>query len=299
MTFQMTKMVAVYALAAMMVVAVTASSNAGAQEFQQPAQTQPNAASQSNAATTASTNGSQLDAQHIYETGSITADSDVKTLVITIPDNAGTESSAWEGFLPSNATVVVGTNVVVLNADVNATYTITMSGAGENQSATQAVPYQNSTAFPLNETGEYTFTDRATQISATVSVVENASTTDDPITNASRSAMGLFVAPSSAKSAFEGHLNNLGFNAVSTYNFSGTQNASAAETATANASGSATASADNATADSSGEMTLFVWTQQVSHPNTIDGRLASKVRILEEVLYPGDAIKQNTTMPAG
>ena len=296
MTFQMTKMVAAYALAAMLVVAVTASSNAGAQEFQQPAQTQPNATSQSNATTTASTNGSQLDGQHIYETGSMTADSDVKTLVITIPDNAGADSSAWEGFLPSNATVAVGTNVVVLNADVNATHTITMSG-GENQSATQAVPYQNSTAFLLNETGEYTFTDQATQISATVSVAENDST-DDPVTNEFRSAVGLFVAPSSAKSSFEGHLNNLGFNAVSTYNFSGTQNTSAIATTTANASGSTTASAGNTTAGS-GEMTLFVWTQQVSHPNTIDGRLASKVRILEEVLYPGDAIKQNTTMPAG
>lgn len=64
MTIQMTKMVAVYALAAMMVVAVTASSNAGAQEFQQPAQIQPNATSQSSVA--ASTNGSQLDGQHIY-----------------------------------------------------------------------------------------------------------------------------------------------------------------------------------------------------------------------------------------
>ena len=289
MTLQMTKMVAAYALAAMLVVAVTASSNAGAQEFQQPARTQPNATSQSNATTTASTNGSQLDGQHIYETGSITADSDVKTLVITIPDNAGADSSAWEGFLPSNATVAVGTNVVVLNADVNATHTITMSG-GENQSATQAVPYQNSTAFLLNETGEYTFTDQATQISATVSVAENDST-DDPVTNEFRSAVGLFVAPSNAKSSFEGHLNNLGFNAVSTYNFSGTQNASAAETTTTNASGNAAAG--------SGEMTLFVWTQQVSHPNTIDGRLASKVRLLEEILYPGDAIKQNNTVPTG
>jgi plastocyanin len=294
MTFQVTKMVAVYALAAMMVVAVTASSNAGAQEFQQPAQTQPNATSQSSVA--AYTNGSQLDGQLIYETGSITADSDVKTLVITIPDNAGADSSAWEGFLPSNATVAVGTNVVVLNADVNATHTITMSG-GENQSAAQAVPYQNSTAFLLNETGEYTFTDQTTQINATVNVAENASTTDDPITNEFKSAVGLFLAPSSAKSSFEGHLNNLGFNAVSTYNFSGSENASAAETTTTNASDNATTSTGNITA-SSDEMTLFVWTQQVSHPNTIDGRLTSKVRILEEVLYPGDAIKQNNTSPA-
>lgn len=67
-------------------------------------------------------------------------------------------------------------------------------------------------------------------------------------------------------------MNNLGFNAVSTYNFGGTQNVSTVETTTSNASG-------NSTGNSS-DMTLFVWTQQISHPNTIDGRLASKVRLL-------------------
>jgi plastocyanin len=289
MTFHNARaVIAAYAMAAMLVVAVTGS--ASAQQLQQPPQIQPNATSTANTTSTVSTEGSQLDAQQIYETKSITTDLDVKTLVLTIPDNAGTDRAAWEGFLPSNATVVSGTTVVVLNADVNATHTITMSG-GEANESTEAVPYQNLTAFLLNETGQYTFTDRATQINATVDVVENTSATDDPVTNEVRSAVGLFVAPSSAKSEFEGHLNNLGFNAVSTFNFSGTQDAATTGTASANAS------AGNTT--TSGEMTLFVWTQQVSHPNTLDGRLASKVRLLEEILYPGDAIKQNNTIPTG
>jgi hypothetical protein len=80
---------------------------------------------------------------------------------------------------------------------------------------------------------------------------------------------------------------------VSTFNFSGTEDASVSETTTVNAS------TGNTTTAGSGEMTLFVWTQQVSHRNTLDGRLASKVRLLEEILYPGDAIKQNNTIPTG
>ncbi|HXV46503.1 MAG TPA: hypothetical protein VD736_07520 [Nitrososphaera sp.] len=285
MTFQNARaMIAAYAMAAMLIVAVTSS--ASAQQLQQPPQMQPNATS------TVSTEGSQLDAQQIYETKSITADSEVKTLVLTIPDNAGTDRAAWEGFLPSNATVVSGTTVDVLNADVNATHTITMSG-GEANESTEAIPYQNSTPFLIDETGQHTFTDRATQINATVDVAENTSATDDPVTNEVRSAVGLFVTPSSAKSEYEGHLNNLGFNAVSTFNFSWTEDASVSETTTANAS------TGNTTTTGSGEMTLFVWTQQVSHPNTLDGRLASKVRLPEEILYPGDAIKQNNTIPTG
>jgi hypothetical protein len=192
----------------------------------------------------------------------------------------------------------------VLNADVNVTHRVSMSGEGVNQSATEAVPYQNSTAFPLNETGQYTFTDEAAQLTGTVNVVENSTTEDDPITDETRSAVGLFVAPSSDKDRFETQLSDLGFNAVSSFDFSAAENASPAA---ANAGGNANVSADNSTTSSgnttavgdSGEMTLFVYTQQVSHPNTLDGRLASKVRALEDTLYPADAIKQSNTIPAG
>jgi len=273
--------IAAFALAAILAIAITAGS-ATAQQLQQPLQTQPNRTSIN---TTISTEGSQLDAQKIFESKSITVDSDVKTLVLTIPDNAGTDKAAWAGFLPSNATVVAGTNVVVLNADVNVTHTVRMSGA--NQSI-ETIPYQNSSAFLLEEPGQYTFTDRAAQINATVNVVKDDSVSEDPVTNENRTAVGLLIVPSSAKSHYEPHLNTLGFNAVSSFNFTGAEHPQVTGTTTAGTSGNATAGNE--------DMTLFVWTQQISHPHTLDGRLASKVRIAEDLIYPDGAVKQTNTM---
>jgi hypothetical protein len=305
MTLQKTRTAAAFALAAMVLAVVATAGSAGAQEFQQQPQTQPNATSAGNATVPQAASGSALDAQQIYETGSISTDSDVKALVISIPDNAGTERAIWEGFLPSNASVATGTNVIVLNTDVNVTHRVSMSGEGVNQSATEALPYQNSSAFLLNETGEYTFTEEAAQLTGTVNVVENDTTEDDPITDETRSAVGLFVVPSSEKNRFEAQLSDLGYNAVSSFDFSRAEDESAAaadssDNASASTDDGTTTSAGNTTdAGSSGEMTLFVWTQQVSHPNTLDGRLASKVRALEDALYPADAIKQSTAVPAG
>jgi hypothetical protein len=255
--------------ATLLVVAVT-TSPAGAQ----PVQTQ----SQAN-------NGGDLDAQQIYNTGNVTVDPDVKTLVITIPDNAGTDRSVWDGFLPSHATVALGTVVVLLNADVNATHIITVTNDGTGQSTTDLIPYQNTSAYRLDAPGDYTLTDQAAGIRGTVSVVENATLADNPVTDATRPAVGLFIAPTDSYSDFESHLNTLGFNAVSSHNFTATQQSAEA------GQGSA-----NGTPESGNEnMTLFVWTQQVSHPNTIDGRLASKVRTLEGLLYPDEMVKQGST----
>jgi hypothetical protein len=307
MTLQKTRTAAVFALAAMVLAVVATAGSAGAQEFQQQPQTQPNNATSSagNATVPQAASGSALDAQQIYETGSISTDSDVKALVISIPDNVGTERAIWEGFLPSNASVATGTNVVVLNTDVNVTHRVSMSGEGVNQSETEALPYQNSSAFLLNETGEYTFTEEEAQLSGTVNVVENDTTEDDPITDETRPTVGLFVVPSNEKNRFEAQLSDLGFNAVSSFDFSRADDESAAaadssDNASASTDDGTTTSAGNTTdAGSSGEMTLFVWTQEVSHPNTLDGRLASKVRALEDALYPADAIKQSTAVPAG
>lgn len=242
------------------------------------------AASAQLAEETIAVNNSNFDAQQVYETNSLTADSDVKTLVITIPDNAGLDGP-WEGFLPSNATVAIDTTLVVLNADVNTTHTVTVSNAETGQSVTRELPYQNTTGILLESPGEYMISDEEAQISGIVEVVEDSVLANDPITNASKPAVGLFIAPASVKSYFEAHLNRLGFNAVSSYNFStgaAAQNISQLETE------------DNNNPDSSGQeemMTLFVWMQEVAHPNTIDGRLASKVQTLEEALYPDDAVK--------
>src|SRR5262245_13976479 len=140
MTLQNTKMVVSFVLADLMLTAaMSANSSASAQQ----------SATQSDAAALVQ-GSSRLNAQQIYRTDSITADSDVKTLVITIPDNAGTGESAWRGFLPSNATVASGTTLVVLNADVNATHTITVLGPESGRSAAK-VPYMNIMANRLDD----------------------------------------------------------------------------------------------------------------------------------------------------
>lgn len=308
--FQKRKVVACV-LAALLFLAVTAStvsddvSLASAQQQQQESvQTQQEAEEVIVAVPANHNESNNLDAQQIYETNSIIADSDVKTLVVTIPDNAGTGESSWEGFLPSHATVAIDTALVVLNADVNVTHTITVSNAETGQSVTRELPYKNTTGILLESPGEYVIRDEALQISGTVEVVENSTLVDDPITNASKPAVGLFIAPASAKSDFEAHLNRLGFNAVSSYNFSSGGASTEQNTSPFEADEIENNGNDNNSPNNSREeeeemmMTLFVWTQEVAHPNTIDGRLASKIQTLEEALYPDNITKyQQAGMP--
>jgi plastocyanin len=80
---------------------------------------------------TSNSSNSRLNAETIHESNSVTADSDVEDLVIMIPDSSGDNGSKWQGFLPGGATVVSGTNVTWINADVNMTHGITLS-SGEN-----------------------------------------------------------------------------------------------------------------------------------------------------------------------
>ena len=60
---------------------------------------------------TSNSSNSRLNAEAIYESNSVTADSDVEDLVIMIPDSSGDNGSKWQGFLSGSATVVSGTNV--------------------------------------------------------------------------------------------------------------------------------------------------------------------------------------------
>jgi plastocyanin len=224
---------------------------------------------------------SQLDAQLVNSTNSITIDSDVKNLVITIPDNATTNQSSSWGFLPANATVVGGTTVIWLNADVNMTHRIIIANAetGKAVSNSSQIPYQNTTIFTFTQTGQYTVSDPSIKANSTINVVNR--TDNDPLTNSSAPTVGVFVVPASGKSSFDEHINKLGFNAVST-----TSEFQATNITPRNAF---------ITAKQGGNMLLYVWTQQASDPDAVSSRLASKVRILEGILYPDDTVKQNMT----
>jgi hypothetical protein len=252
-------------------------------------------------ATTTETNSSAdlLNAEAIYESNNITTDSDVENLVIVIPDSslsqyygASPSSALFQGFLPGSATVVRGTNVTWINADVNVTHGIILSG-GEGEATGQifeeaSIPYQNGTSYMFDEEGEYTFAHSISGMTGTITVVKSAE--DDPRTNVTRPTVGLMAVPAYGEARFSPHLNRLGFNAVSSFWVGG-----GAEDDDTTAGGSSIIPAQNGTS-SSGEdsrLVLYVWSQEESDAQTVINRFASKLRTLEGILYPGGEVKQS------
>jgi hypothetical protein len=220
--------------------------------------------------------------------------------VIVIPDSslsqygASSSSALFQGFLPGSATVVRRTNVTWINADVNVTHGIILSG-GEGEATGQifeeaSIPYQNGTSYMFDEEGEYTFADSISGMTGTITVVESAEE-DDPRTNVTRPTVGLMAVPAYGEARFSPHLNRLGFNAVSSFWVGG----GAEDDDTTTGGGSSIIPAQNGTS-SSGEdsrLVLYVWSQEESDAQTVINRFASKLRTLEGILYPGGEVKQS------
>lgn len=241
-----------------------------------------------------------LNAEAIHDSKSITTDSDVENLVIVIPDSslsqygASPSSALFQGFLPASATIVRGTNVTWINADVNVTHGIILS-AGEAEAAGQifedaSIPYQNGTSYMFNEEGEYTFADPISGMTGTITVVESAEQ-DDPRTNVTRPTVGLMAVPAYGEARFSPHLNRLGFNAVSSFWVGG----GAEQDNTTTTTGGGGTPAQNGTSNSGEDsrLVLYVWSQQESDAQTVINRFASKLRTLEGILYPGGEVKQS------
>jgi plastocyanin len=247
-------------------------------------------------ATTTETNSSAdlLNAEAIYESNNITTDSDVENLVIVIPDNslsqyeASPSSALFQGFLPGSATVVRRTNVTWINADVNVTHGIILSG-GEGEATGQifeeaSIPYQNGTSYMFDEEGEYTFADSISRMTGTITVVESAEE-DDPRTNVTRPTVGLMAVPAYDEARFSPHLNRLGFNGVSSFWVGG--GAEDDDTTTGGGGSGSSSSGEDS------RLVLYVWSQEESDAQTVINRFASKLRTLEGILYPGGEVKQS------
>ena len=245
---------------------------------------------------TTSSTADLLNAEAIHESNSITTDSDVENLVIVIPDSSLSQygalpsSALFQGFLPASATIVRGTNVTWINADVNVTHGIILS-AGEAEAAGQifeeaSIPYQNGTSYMFDEEGEYTFADPISGMTGTITVVESAEQ-DDPHTNVTRPTVGLMAVPAYGEARFSPHLNRLGFNAVSSFWVGGAE-----EDNTTTGGGTPAQNGTSNSGEDSG-LVLYVWSQQESDAQTVINRFASKLRTLEGILYPGGEVKQS------
>lgn len=228
----------------------------------------------------------RFDAAQIYETNNITViDPRIHNLAIIIPDSIGTNrSSLWPTFLPSNATIAAGMRVIWFNADVNATHSIVIRNSTGGILNSTNVPYQNATVYRFGKAGTYTFSDPSVPglKNGTINVVKPQSFGADAFTNSS-GTMGLFAIPAAGKPSFDLHIHKLGFNAVSTLNFTAFPG-SALNNGTVQSTGSGTPSAN-------GTKILYVWTQEASGIHTAITRIDNKIRILEGITYPHGMVK--------
>jgi len=250
-------------------------------------------------------NSLELDAEHISQSNSISVanEPNVKGLVILIPDKIGTNESSWpQTFLPANATIASGTTVVWLNADVNASHSISVKDStGQTVfSSNGTIPYQNSTSFRFRQTGQYTFTDPSlnsisTPPNGTINVVKGidgtVSTTGENATNGNTTTagigptLGMFVIPTKRAEAFDPHMTRLGFTLLSKANITATT--------TSSEIGGTSATNTTATTDKNdGSVVLYVWSENILPNHTLEKRLASKVRAIEPMIYPGHITKQ-------
>ena len=269
-----------------------------------------------------------FDAKQIAKTNSISSVSEpaVKNLVIVIPDSigrtAGQSSSIWPyTFLPASATITAGTTIVWLNADVNATHSIAVKNAATGQTvftSSGSIPYQNSTSFRFQNPGQYTFTDppssslnavKASSIpSGTIQVVKRTTNSNVAVppsiipnsTNPDAAigpTVGLFAIPATGEAQFDQRIGGqLGFTIVSktTVVVSDTQTTTPTSNTAATGGTSAATSSTSAnitTGNKGGTVTLYVWNQNAKSILTLEKRLATKVRVIESIIYPGHATK--------
>jgi hypothetical protein len=227
----------------------------------------------------------QFDAARIYQTNNISViDPLVRNLAIIIPDSVGTNrSSLWPTFLPANATIAEGMRVFWFNSDVNATHSIVVRNASGGIISSASVPYHNATVYRFGHEGTYTFSDPSVPDlkNGTINVVRPQSFSADAF-NSSSGTMGVFAVPAAAKPQFDLHFHKLGFNIVSTYNFAGFPG---------NAVNNGTGPTSSGPPAASGAKVLYVWTQEVSGMHTAITRVDSKIRLLEDIIYPHGMVK--------
>jgi hypothetical protein len=218
-------------------------------------------------------------------------DPNIRNLAIIIPDSIGTSRSTWPTFLPAHATVAAGMRVIWFNADVNATHNIVVRNSTGAVLNSTSIPYQNVSVYRFGHAGTYTFSDPSVPglKNGTINVVEPPSFGANAFSNSS-GTIGLFAVPASGKPSFDLHIHKLGFNAISTFNFTAFPQG-IANNSTVPSTGNNIAGTPSANSTSSSAKILYVWSQETSGIHTSITRIANKARILEDIIYPHGMVK--------
>ena len=154
----------------------------------------------------------RLIAADIAQTNSLKLDSDVKNLVILIPD----KRLITQGFMPLDATIVEGTKVIWVNGDKGSYHGISVED-NELQPvfSNETIPYQNGTEYTFDSQGTFTFsnplnTDPSAPKGA-INVVAPTNAPDNLSTDSTQATAGLFVVQAEDKDYFDMHFNTLGY----------------------------------------------------------------------------------------
>jgi len=204
---------------------------------------------------TPSSAGPRLIAADIAQTNSLNLDSDVKNLVILIPD----KRLVTQDFLPLDATIVEGTKVIWVNGDKDGSHGISLEDS-EMQPvfSNETIPYQNGTEYTFDTQGTFTFSDPLNADSSapkgTINVISPANAPDNLSTNSTQATAGLFVVQEEDKDYFDMHFNTLGYHIEDSHTIPGPEG---------------------------NDIQLYVYTQKSGKYSTLVDRTALKLQFID------------------
>lgn len=181
----------------------------------------------------ASTNTSNS-ASDIFDSKELTLSSNVKNLVVLIPNEGHHGLQADEDrfldqpFIPQNAVVSSGTNIVWFNGDVGHDHNLVVTNnlTGESVSETGVFPEFEVRNVALNGTGNYHYTDTEDYeegfvMDGNIRVVDQTQTSSSLLGNTQNSAdsIGVLMVPTQDIQTYTTDLESRGFTIDSTHNF--------------------------------------------------------------------------------
>ena len=208
------------------------------------------------ASSTPPSTGPRFNAGDIAQTNSLKLDSDVKNLVILIPD----KKLVTQNFLPLDATIVEGTKIIWVNGDKARPHGISLVQDSDNQVllSNGSIPYQNGTEYTFDTQGTYTFSDPMntdpTAPKGKINVIAPGNAPDNLSTNSTQATAGLFVVQAEDKDYFDDHLSTLGYHVEDSYMIPGPEG---------------------------NDIQAYVYTQKSSKYSTILDRTALKVQFID------------------
>lgn len=204
----------------------------------------------------------QFTAESVFNTNSLIADKDATEVVVMIPNS----KIIGQKFIPSNITIAPATTVIWINGQNTTNGIALYNEKGKELLSNSSIPFANATSYEFTHKGTYKFTSTSDPtVSGIINVVSAKTLPDIAQTNATTHTIGLFAAPASEKDYWNYHLNTIGFNVKSLYDY---------------LLPNVTTTIEEADEDEKG--TLYLFTQKLSKFSSVVDRVSVKLHNVEK-----------------